>query len=99
LSLRHWSALFGLVQTAEILVEKGKEVDLNAQTKSGETPLHLCAEKGKIDFVMFLIEKGAQIDITDKTNCAAYDAAKKRGHKNIMNLLKPPGQGGCCIIM
>jgi hypothetical protein len=41
---RHWAALFGLVETGKLLVNA--KADLNIMTKSGETPLHLCAEKG-----------------------------------------------------
>ena len=52
------------MQTAQILCEA--HADLNAQTKSGETPLHLSAEKGKVEMVKYLIDQGAKTDIRDK---------------------------------
>ncbi len=98
----HWAALFGLVQTAQILCEA--HADLNAQTKTGETPLHLCAEKGKVEMVQYLIDKGAKTDIRDKGaggGATPFETAKKAGMKDVMVLLKPAGGGGggCCVVM
>lgn len=95
----HWAAMFGLIDTGELLVNAKAEV--NATTKSGETPLHLSAEKGKEKFVEFLVGKGADITIKDKSpaGLTAYDAAKKAGQKEVMAMLKPAGEGGCCVVM
>lgn len=96
----HWAALFGLVKTGEILIKAQANVD--AQTKSGETPLHLCAEKGKVEFVKFLLEHNANTTLHDKGQgggSTPYDAAKKSGQREVMLLLKPAGEGGCCTIM
>jgi ankyrin repeat protein len=60
----HWAAIFGLTETGKILIEA--KADVNCTTKSGETPLHLCAEKGKIEFVKLLLEAGARTDLRDK---------------------------------
>jgi hypothetical protein len=62
----HWAALFGLVETAQILCEA--KADINAPTKTGETPLHLSAEKGKLEMVKYLLQQGAKVDIRDKGN-------------------------------
>lgn len=97
----HWAALFGLTDTAKILMDA--KSDINAQTKTGETPLHLAAEKGKIELVKYLLECGCKTDIRDKGaggGATAYDAATRSGQKEISELLKPAGSGGggCCII-
>lgn len=97
----HWAALFGLVDTAKILIDA--KSDINAQTKTGETPLHLSAEKGKIEMVKYLLECGAKTDIRDKGangGATPYEAAKRSGQKEISELLKPAGGdgGGCCVI-
>jgi ankyrin repeat protein len=42
----HWAAMFGLVSTGEILIAAKAPID--AQSNSGETSLHLCAEKGNV---------------------------------------------------
>lgn len=96
----HWAALFGLTDTAKILMDA--KSDINAQTKTGETPLHLAAEKGKLEMVKYLLELGAKTDVRDKGaggGASAFDAAKRSGQKEIAELLKPPGSSdGCCII-
>jgi len=98
LSPLHWSALFGLKGTAEILV--GAKADIDSQTKSGETPLHFCAEKGKASLVRYLLDQGANTTIRDKQQGGGnlpYDAAKKGCNKEIMDMLKPAGEGCCSI--
>jgi ankyrin repeat protein len=100
LTALHWAALFGLVDTGKILMSASS--DINAQTKTGETPLHLAAEKGKLEMVKYLLELGARTDIRDKGaggGATAFDAAKRSGQKEIAELLKPPGSSdGCCTI-
>ena len=100
LTALHWAALFGLVETGRLLYE-GNPDTLDVQTKSGETPLHLCAEKGNNEFVKFLLDCKANPEIRDKGaggGASPYDAAKQQGHKACMELLKPAGSGGCCVI-
>jgi ankyrin repeat protein len=96
----HWAALFGLKETAEILCEA--KADVNSQTKNGETPLHMAAEKGKLEMVKYLLSQGAKTDIRDKGpngGATAYDSAKKAQQKEVMLLLKPAGDGGgCCVV-
>lgn len=77
--------MFGLVETGRILVEVGN-ADINATTKSGETPLHLCAEKGKQEFVEFLLTLPTlDKQKLDKSNPpkTAYDVAVASGHKEV----------------
>ncbi len=100
LTALHWAALFGLVDTGRLLVRAHPEC-INSQTKSGETPLHLSAEKGNTEFVLFLMESKANIEVKDmgaNGGQTAYDAAKAAGHKECMQLLKPVGANACCVM-
>jgi ankyrin repeat protein len=79
------------------------KANINMQTsKSGETALHMAAEKGKMDLVKLLLDSGAKADIRDKSTppLLPYDLAKKNGHSAVASLLIVPGAetGGCCII-
>jgi len=93
---RHWAAIFGFVETARLL--ELSRADLNAQSKSGETPLHMSAEKGKVEFVKFLLQHGADKTIL-ATGVTAFEYAKRNGHKETATLLAGPGKKGCCSIL
>jgi len=70
---------------------------LSLQTKTGETPLHLSAEKGKTEFVEFLLQHNASLTLKDTSDQTAFDSAKKAQQKEVMSLLNP-NEGGCCTI-
>jgi uncharacterized protein len=93
---RHWAALFGRTETGLILIQAGSNVD--AQTKTGETCLHLSAEKGYVAFVRMLLENGADMTIADKKKQLPYNAAKANKYAEAASLLNPRGSG-CCTIM
>jgi ankyrin repeat protein len=54
----------------KVLVERAK-VDLNAQTKDGETALILSASRGFSDGVLYLLKKGANANIKDHSDYTA----------------------------
>lgn len=97
---RHYAAVSGAVDCGKLLAEA--QAKLDAATKSGETPLMMAADGGKIDFVKWLISAGCDPTIVDnpESKKTAYDMAKAKGHKEIAALLQPPGAGGgCCSVM
>jgi len=51
------------VDLAEVLIEKGAEVD--AKDREGKTPLHIAAEQVDRDFAEFLLKNGADINAED----------------------------------
>ncbi|XP_067683719.1 ankyrin-3-like isoform X3 [Haliotis asinina] len=70
----------------ETLTEAG--ADINVVVKGlGTTPLHLAADKNRVDSVKFLLEHGA--DKTKKTlvGKTAFDMASEKGHTEVMELL------------
>jgi len=99
----HWAALFGFFNSGTLVLDACPGV-IDAQTNSGETALHLAAQKNHRDFVKILLDRGAKTDIHDKSangGLTAYDVAKKANARESMELLKPAGGagGGCCVIM
>jgi len=52
----HWSAVTGDVVCATVLLNA--KAELNIANKAGDTPLHLAAEGGRIEYVTFLMTKG-----------------------------------------
>lgn len=52
-----------------------READLNAQTLTGETPLHYAVRLGREDMVQLMLQKGADHTTKSKTGKTAYDLA------------------------
>lgn len=91
----HWCALFGYVSYGKGLLNSNATID--CVTNTGETPLHLCSERGHVSFALLLLEHKADVTITDKNNITAYDVAKRAQNSEIMDIVRPPGQGHCCV--
>ena len=49
------------VSLAKMLIDLGK-ADINATNSKDETPLHVAANQGTLDFMEFLISRGANVD-------------------------------------
>lgn len=59
----HFSAQFGHVGTAEVLLRAG--ISRDARTKVDRTPLHVAAQEGHVDIVNILLQHAADIDAKD----------------------------------
>jgi ankyrin repeat protein len=92
----HWSAMFGHVSSAKLLT--ASKADVNFLVKaSGETCLHLAAEKDRAEYITFLLEElMVEKETPNKQGETAFDLAKKASAA--MTLLAPAG-GGCCVVM
>lgn len=71
----------------------GKGIDINAKYSQENRDLRdpvLCAavSGGQIEVVKFLLEHGADPDITNRDGELPMDTAEKRGHTDILKLLK-----------
>ena len=75
-----------------------REAEVNCTTKSGSTPLHMASESGKTQFVEWLLTVDGNPELRDGPagdGQTAYEMAKARQHKDVMQLLKPKGSS-CC---
>ena len=72
----------------ELLLQSGADANIKCQSIIGESPLHLCCQKGFIDCAKVLMKHGASLDITDNfKNNAAFWAYKNRFDSIIVYLL------------
>lgn len=59
----HFSAQYGHLSTAEVLLRAG--ISRDARTKVDRTPLHVAAQEGHSDIVTLLLQHAADIDAKD----------------------------------
>ncbi|KIN03524.1 hypothetical protein OIDMADRAFT_193240, partial [Oidiodendron maius Zn] len=69
----------------QMLLKQFPEIDLRAENKRGETPLHLAAHRGSLE--AFLVERGADISTKDSDGDSALLAAARDGHLPVINYL------------
>mmetsp|Transcript_3887 Transcript_3887/g.5205 ORF Transcript_3887/g.5205 Transcript_3887/m.5205 type:complete len:101 (+) Transcript_3887:419-721(+) len=89
----HWAAMFGSLESARRLAEGGANLDV--QSKAGDTPLHLAAEKNRPDFIAWALEEGADPTIENEASQSPFSVAKKHKNKECTKLLALPGSCGC----
>ena len=57
--------LFKAVWTNDIATVRSTNTDVNIKDALGRTPLHVAAEKGFAEIVLFLVENGAAVNVAD----------------------------------
>jgi len=67
----HVSAVFGQVEAARLLIERGAAID--ATNREGATALHLSAFLGQTEMVKLLLEKGAGTDARNQRSETPFD--------------------------
>lgn len=67
------AARYNRSDVAKRLLQAG--VDINTQTKHGDTSLHLVAMNNSLEFAQILIEKGADFKLRNKMNETPLDCA------------------------
>ena len=72
----HWAAHSGHDELCEALCKEG--ADVNVQTKTGDTPLHLAVFKGKANVVKVLLAHNAKTSINNSSNKLAEDLSSVR---------------------
>jgi ankyrin repeat protein len=82
----HRAAFMGRKDVAELLIEKGAQV--NAKTGIGRTPMHVVATK---EVAELLIAQGAEVDAKTKDGDTPLLRAALDGHKEVAELLISKG--------
>ena len=87
----HIAARYGYIQTVQLLVDCG--ADVNVLNEDGQTPLHTAAgrEKDCPELCSILLKHNAKIDAVDKDGNQPLHLACKRGHTRTSHLLLSNG--------
>lgn len=76
----HKAAHYGNIQELKKILQDAK-TDPNAMDASGQTALHLCADRGHVDCMNALMKAGANLNAGDNDGITALQAAVISGHK------------------
>lgn len=87
--LLHLAATYGYVDLAEVLIEKG--VDINQQAKNNSTPLMLAAHKNQLTILNFLLKKGANIHLLATNDISSLMIGALKNHLEIVETLLQNG--------
>ncbi len=84
--------LFKAAWTGDVSTLRGMNIDVNLKDAIGRTSLHIAAENGNIDIVMFLIENGANVNVTDVNgNTPLVFIINKTGNLKVIQRLLEKG--------
>lgn len=87
--LVHFAAETGHIQTVQLLVNRGGNV--NEIDTIGRTPLHLAAKYGHVKMVSRLLQLGADARVLDHLGWSAVHYAIQRGCTDCMEVLLEQG--------
>merc|ERR1711907_95293 len=75
----------------EIRLIMSQDVDLNAKSKDGKTPLHLAVHSGATEAAALLVHMGANPNVTDKEKRTPLHIACLNNHREIARCLVEEG--------
>ncbi len=84
-ALHHACRYNGSVDVVQFLLEQN--IDINMETKKGQTSLWVATEFDNLPIAKYLIEHGANINVQDEEGNTPLYRAAKRGRKKIIVLL------------
>ena len=82
----HISSLGGNAAVSKFLLDNSAEIE--AKDRYGYTPLIFDCQEGNLEILKLLIQKEANIHATNNAGDTALDVAKRKGHDNIVELIK-----------
>ena len=85
----HWAAGAGKVNTMEVLISLGADVD--ALSNSNATPLHQAVLRNRPEAVKLLIRSNADLNSQNKSGHTPLDYAKANGWSDLATLLQEAG--------
>jgi hypothetical protein len=88
----HWASTghgFKDGSVAQLLLAHG--ADINAQSRSGNTPLHVASHCGALAVVRLLLKHGADVEIKGNGGMTALQEAAKEGRGEVVKLLREHG--------
>jgi uncharacterized protein len=96
----HYAAFFDGPEAAQLLLERGADVNAFADNELGVHPLNSVAAAGRADVARVLLEHGADPDARTRSGHSPLDAAEANGDTELAELLRraldvpPPDLGG-----
>ena len=88
-----WTPLMRAIETGDILLThhllRIKDVNVNIQSESGTTALHVAAVHGQVETVQLLLKRGASKTLRDKGGNTPLMLAEQAQHRHITSLLQP----------
>ena len=88
----HEACIVGAWNMTRMLIDRGASLDATT-AKTGQTPLHMAAEKGQLRIVGLLMEAGARIDIKDGEGRTPWRTALAFNQKACAQMLRKAHQG------
>lgn len=79
----HHAAIYGVVETVELLLQRG--VDADTPTTDGKTPILLAAVEGHADIVRLLADYGCDVNRVYEDAMTPLSAAASGQHLKAMN--------------
>lgn len=81
----HIAAENGLMNILKILLDS--QADINAQTKSLDTPLLYAINSGHIEVALYLIQRDGRVDINNQHGDLPIHVTAERGHIKVLEKL------------
>eukprot|EP00064_Thunnus_orientalis_P014646 superscaffoldBa00002573_g14693 len=87
----HIAAHYENMSVAQLLLNRGANVNFTPKVSNGITPLHIASRRGNVMMVRLLLDRGAQIDAKTKDELTPLHCAARNGHVRIIEILLEHG--------